>query len=363
MPLKSIMRGLLMDSRSPLETYQAKVKSGELKEDPDQLNALVHLNRIYLECQTRASTRSHGFFKKHKPKPIKGLYMYGGVGRGKTLLMDLFFYALPIEKKMRMHFYRFMAMVHERLNEHHNESDPLKLVAKEIAKKAKIICFDEFIVEDIADAMILGLLFKYLFNEDVVLIATSNVKPNDLYEGGIQRDRFMPAIELINQNLDILNVDAGTDYRVQKELITSRYFTPLKDERQYMQTQFDTLAHTAEKYQAQFELKGRKIKAINRTEKVVWFEFNEICRAPRGPDDYIALAKQYEVVLVSNIPQMYEALDDMARRFVALIDELYDNDILLICSAQVPIMDLYSGSQLAFIFERTKSRLIEMQRS
>lgn len=351
-----------MNDHSPLELYQAKVKSGELKEDPDQMNALVHLNRIYLELFTRQSTRSHGFFRRHKPKPIKGLYMYGGVGRGKTLVMDLFFDALPFHQKMRMHFYRFMAMVHEKLKAHENESDPLKLVAAEIAQNTKIICFDEFIVEDIADAMILGLLFKYLFDHNIILVATSNVKPDDLYEGGIQRDRFMPAIELLNKHLNALNVDAGTDYRIQKELITSRYFTPLKGERSFMQTQFETISHGTERLDNHFILKGRKIKSIARTDTVVWFEFNEICRSPRGPDDYIELSKNYEAVLVSDIPQMYEALDDMGRRFVALIDELYDNDILFIASAQVPIMELYTGSQLEFMFERTKSRLIEMQR-
>lgn len=352
-----------MTQLSPMQIYKQQLAEEKITPDADQRTAMEHLNRIYMELTVTEQARKHWFFKSQKLKPVKGLYMYGGVGRGKTMMMDIFFESLPTHKKMRLHFYRFMAMVHKELKSLKGEANPLPIVAKNLAKKTKIICFDEFIVEDIADAMILGLLFKALFNEGICLVATSNIEPDHLYEGGLQRDRFSPAIEVLKKNVEVLNVDSGNDYRIDEVITCARYFTPLEGERDFMQAQFDHLTDDAGKLCPKFELQNRQVQTLGRTHDVVWFDFDELCSSPRGAADYIQLADEYRIVLLSNVPQMYESLNSAARRFVSLIDELYDNDIILILSAQVPIAELYTGKQLTGVFERTKSRLVEMQKT
>lgn len=349
-------------SLSPMQAYTQKLKTGGMVPDDAQYAALKELDRIYLELLAARQVKQHLFFKFYKVKPVRGLYMHGGVGRGKTLLMDIFYACLPGADKMRMHFYRFMSMVHEKLNALQHERDPLRLVADAIAEQASVICFDEFIVEDIGDAMILGLLFKFLFQKGVCIIATSNIEPEHLYEGGIQRDRFLPAIGQIKKHMTILNVDSGQDYRLDVLQSTARYFTPLNGQRDFMQAQFDSLVPEGADGQTLLKIRNRKVHCIAHSDKVVWFEFEALCQSPRSAEDYIELADHYEVVLVSNVLQLTGSMDDYARRFVALIDELYDRQIQLILSAQVPIADLYKGSRLSAIFERTKSRLVEMQK-
>lgn len=351
-----------MPKLAPLQVYKQKIQSGELERDEAQVIALQSLNRIYMELTATDQARKHWLFKRKKLKSVKGLYMYGGVGRGKTVLMDIFYGCLPGDKKLRLHFYRFMAMVHEQLRALEHEANPLVAVAKSIAKDAKVICFDEFIVEDIADAMILGLLFKSLFNEGVTLVTTSNIQPDGLYEGGLQRDRFLPAIDLLKRHCEILNVDSGNDYRVEDQNTYARYYTPLEGEADFMQAQFDQLSDQSALFPTHFEILERSVECIARTDAVIWFDFKQICTAPRSADDYIEVANRFKFVLLSNVPQFYDSLNDQARRFIALVDELYDNNIRLVISAQVPIFELYAGSQLAAAFERTKSRLVEMQR-
>ncbi len=350
--------------QTPLHRYLDHLKKSEILEDKSQYQAVLELNRVYLELLALRNRKKHNFFQIYKPKPVKGLYLYGGVGRGKTFLMDLFFESLPFTEKLRLHFYRFMQRIHQELKNLAHEANPLKLLAKSLSKEALVICFDEFIVEDIADAMILGGLFEALFYEGVTLVATSNVPPSDLYKEGLQRDRFMPAIKTINKNVKIICVDSGKDYRGQEKnnSLPVRYFTPLDGEKAWMQGQFEmlTLGETLES--SDFILCDRPVQAVARTNKTIWFEFDFLCGEGRGVADYIALSEKYKTILLSNVVKMYDGLDDYARRFIALIDELYDRKIILIISAQVPIHELYRGSRLEFSFERTKSRLIEMQK-
>lgn len=353
---------------SPLHQYLQYLKSEKIISDTSQYAAVLEFNRVYLELLAVQSSQKHRFFQLYKPKPIKGLYLYGGVGRGKTFLMDLFFNALPFPEKIRLHFYRFMQRIHQELKQLEHESDPLKKIAKKLAKEAKVICFDELLVEDIADAMILGGLFEALFREGVTLMTTSNLPPEDLYKEGLQRDRFLPAIEILKKNLKVLCVDSGQDYREKPEkleklnLSMTRYFTPLEGEKDWMRSQFEMLSLGEKLESSNFVLCDRVITAIARTDKTIWFDFNILCGEGRGSADYIALAEQYRVILISHVIQLSEGLDDYARRFIALVDEFYDRKIILIISSQVPIHELYQGSRLRFAFERTQSRLIEMQR-
>jgi cell division protein ZapE len=339
---------------TPIELYQQDLKQGLIK-DAAQENAIQHLQRVYDELMLKK-----GWFLR-KAAPVKGLYMWGGVGRGKTYLMDRFFQSLPFENKMRLHFYRFMQKIHAELRLLQGKENPLQLVAKKIAKETRIICFDEFLVIDIADAMILGLLFRYLFEEGICLVATSNVPPNKLYEGGLQREQFLPAIKLLEENTEIINVDGGKDYRVNKVDFDQHYYSPLEGEQAFMRAHFDELRKNAPLLDNDFTLCGRSIRAIARASNVIWFNFIDLCEGPRGQADYIELAKTYPIVMLSNVPQFNATKDNEARRFIGLIDELYDNKTKFIISAEVPIEALYSGTRLQFEFKRTMSRLQEMQ--
>lgn len=341
---------------TPIELYQHDLKQPGFISDPAQANAVQHLQRVYDEL----FTAKRGLFTRKRPL-VKGLYMYGGVGRGKTYLMDRFYQSLPFENKMRMHFYRFMQRIHAELRLLQGKENPLRLVAKMIAKETRVLCFDEFLVIDIADAMILGLLLESLFAEGVCLVTTSNVPPNKLYEGGLQREQFLPAIALLEQHTEVLNVDNGQDYRNSKVNLHQYYYSPLCGEQSFMRSHFDSIRADRPLLDNVFELYGRKITAISRVENVVWFEFGEICKSPRGQTDYIELAKTYKAVMISAVPQFVGKNDDEARRFIGLVDELYDNKIKLIISAAVPVEELYKAKRLEFEFKRTISRLHEMQ--
>ncbi len=345
---------------SLLTLYQQDLQKLGFRKDAAQEQAVRQLQQISAELMAQQNRQRNRWFYSRENKPVMGLYLWGGVGRGKTYLMDLFFENLPITEKWRLHFYRFMERVHAELAQVKGEKDPLKLVAKKIASQARVLCFDEFFVEDIADAMILGLLFEALFSEGLCLVTTANVPPDKLYDGGIQRDRFLPAIELLKRYTQVLNVDAGTDYRQSHRRIEQRFYTPLLGEHDFMQSQFELLTDGQAPLSNEFALNGRDIKAIARTATVLWIDFSELCRSPRGQADYIALANQYQVVLISNVPELGSNMDDYARRFVSLIDEFYDQHIELILSANVPLQQLYTGQQLQFAFTRTLSRLQEM---
>ncbi|MGB1238603.1 MAG: cell division protein ZapE, partial [Pseudomonadales bacterium] len=299
-----------------------------------------------------------------KVEPVKGLYFWGGVGRGKTYLMDTFFDSLPFERKERTHFHRFMQRVHAELAQLEGEKNPLDIVAKNYAERARIICFDEFFVSDITDAMILGGLFERLFEHGVSLVATSNIVPSGLYKDGLQRARFLPAIKMLELHTEIINVDGGVDYRLRALEQAELYHTPLDDSADSsLNASFESLAPDLDEVVESelIEINGRNLQSRRCCEDVVWFDFPEICEGPRSQNDYIELAKLYHAVLVSNVPQMGRANDDAARRFINMVDEFYDSGVKLILSAEVAIFDIYTEGKLSFEIERTKSRLLEMQ--
>ncbi|MGB5326410.1 MAG: cell division protein ZapE [Pseudomonadales bacterium] len=301
-------------------------------------------------------------------RPERGLYFWGGVGRGKTYLMDMFYETLPFERKLRVHFHRFMRGVHQQLAELQGERDPLVKVAERIALEAKVICFDEFFVSDITDAMLLAGLLDTLFARGVCLVATSNIEPRLLYRDGLQRQRFLPAIALLESHTEVVNIDGGVDYRLRALEHAQLYYAPIDSTTESSMLQcFHQLAPLGG---AQFvciesnvplDIEGRTIMARYLADDVAWFEFDELCGGPRSQNDYIELAREFHAVLVSNVPLLDASRNDMARRFIMLVDEFYDRRIKLVLSSDVELPALYAGGPLAFEFARTASRLREMQ--
>lgn len=301
---------------------------------------------------------------KTPSEPVRGIYLWGGVGRGKTWLMDLFFRSLPFEERRRRHFHRFMHDVHAELKTLQQREAPLDLVAERIAQDTRVLCFDELFVADIADAMILGGLFAALFKRGVTLVATSNVHPRDLYKDGLQRPRFIPTIELLEEHMDVVAVEGTTDYRLRSLTQAGTYLpsgTP--DTLQRLKGLFRELDLGQESPDevTSIEIEGRRIPVIAESGGVVWFDFMALCSGPRSQDDYIEIARDYQSVIVSNVPIFDALLENEARRFIALVDELYDRNVNLIVSAAAAPTELYRGERVAFQYERTASRLIEMQ--
>ncbi len=326
------------------------------------------LDRVWRELQEQESPgllerlQSRLTGEPPEREPVRGLYLWGGVGRGKTFLMDQFFHALPFDNKLRLHFHRFMQQVHGELKTLQRSEDPLKVVAARLASKTKVICFDEFFVSDIADAMILGRLFEYLFAYGVTLIATSNIPPDDLYRDGLQRARFLPAIALLKQHCEILNVDAGTDYRLRTLESAEIYHWPLDEAaRRAMEKYFEELNPEDEWRPGEIEINGRGISVRRLGEGVAWFDFEALCETHRAAIDYIELAREFHSVLLSGVPEMDWTRENDARRFIMLVDEFYDRHVKLILSADAPMESLYAGERLRFEFQRTLSRLREMQ--
>jgi cell division protein ZapE len=276
--------------------------------------------------------------------------------------MDLFYNALPFEDKRRQHFHRFMADVHERLKRHRNVENPLALVAEEVAASTRIICFDELVVSDIADAMLLGTLFAELFARRVTLAATSNIVPDQLYSGGLQRLRFLPTIALLKQHCEVVHVDGSTDYRLRALERADVYQTPLGPTAEQRLTEFfESISPDEGDHGGALELFGRRIEYRRAGDGVIWFDFAQICDGPRSKDDYIELSRLYQTVLVSNVPRFDATLENQARRFIALVDEFYDRRVKLIVSAAAPAAELYAGERLRNDIRRTQSRLQEMQ--
>ena len=351
---------------TPLERYQADLKRPDFFHDAAQENAVRHLQRLYdeLVADSKASGLLGKLFGKKRQGPIKGTYFWGGVGRGKTYLVDTFFDALPFEQKMRTHFHRFMKRVHEEMRTLKGEKNPLTIIGKRFADEARVICFDEFFVSDITDAMILATLMEELFKNGVSLVATSNIVPDGLYKDGLQRARFLPAIALLKEHTDIVNVDSGVDYRLRALEQAELFHFPLGPAaEESLLTSFRSLlpdcTHMVENEALMIE--NRAIHAVRVCEDVAWFEFRELCDGPRSQNDYIELGKIYHAVILSIVEQMSVAKDDMARRFINRVDEFYDRNVKLIISAEVELKDLYSGGRLNFEFQRTLSRLLEMQ--
>lgn len=360
-------------SHSPLARYQRDLARPDFRRDAAQAIAVDHLQHLYEELVAAWQAEQKqsgvgGFFKRltgAKPRLlVRGLYFWGGVGRGKTYLMDNFFESLPFEQKLRAHFHRFMRRVHAELKKLDGQKNPLKQVAEIIASEARVICFDEFFVSDITDAMILGTLMEELFARGVTLVATSNIVPDGLYKDGLQRARFLPAIALLNQHTLVVNVDGGVDYRLRALEQAELYHSPLDEaaDRSLMCSFKSLLSVTAEvEENRDLEVEGRLIRARYLSEGIAWFDFVELCDGPRSQNDYIELAREYHSVILSNVPGLGLAADDQARRFVNLVDEFYDRQVKLVISAERPLAEIYSTGKLDFEFQRTVSRLLEMQ--
>ncbi|MCK0164309.1 cell division protein ZapE [Marinobacter sp. S6332] len=355
-------------NQTPWQRYQKDLEHPEFHKDPAQADAVQRLQTLYdklVEAESERSkpvTKLRRKFKKGKEEPVKGLYFWGGVGRGKTYLMDTFYESLPFKRKMRVHFHRFMQRVHQELKSFKGEKNPLDLVAKKFADEARVICFDEFFVSDIGDAMILATLMEGLFKRGVTLVCTSNIIPDGLYKDGLQRARFLPAIALVNKYTDVVNVDGGVDYRLRTLEQAELYYSPLgADADASLRQSFEALAVEAGKHSKSMEINGRKIPAQAHADDVVWFDFKDVCDGPRSQNDYIEMARQFHAIIISNVPVLGGDKDDQSRRFVNMIDEFYDRNVKVIISAAAPITELYSGGRLSFEFERTESRLLEMQ--
>lgn len=293
---------------------------------------------------------------------VPGLYLWGDVGRGKTFLMDLFFETLPLERKTRIHFHRMMGDVHDRLQAIVDTEDPLDQVAVDIARQVKVLCFDEFFVSDIADAMILGRLLDGLFRRGVTLVATSNSRPADLYRNGLQREQFLPVIDLLETHTQVLELGGDTDYRLRLLQQAGTYLTPADDDADArLKHYFLEIASGDVVVGRVLDILGRGIRTERCAKGVAWFDFKDICDGPRSQQDYIEIARWYPTVIVSNIPVLAADQENQARRFVALVDEFYDRKVKLMVSAAAKIETLYAGPKLTFEFQRTTSRLIEMQ--
>lgn len=370
----SMSTKIAVECLSPELRYRHDLEQEGFSYDPSQEYAVGCLQSLYERLLDDAASNSSrkGLIARligkigsaSTAEPVKGVYFWGGVGRGKTYLMDNFYESLPFERKMRAHFHRFMRRVHRELKQLEGEKNPLEKVADRIAGEARVICFDEFFVSDIADAMLLGTLLELLFARRVVLVATSNIVPDNLYKNGLQRQRFLPTITLLNQHTDVVNIDGGIDYRLRALEQAELYHSPLDAEaEQALMSAFKGLVPAIGEVRegVALEVENRQIPCRYISEDVVWFDFDVICNIPRSQYDYIELAREFHAVLVGNVPQMGRKNDDQARRFVNLVDEFYDRNVKLVLSAEVDMASLYAEGGLEFEFQRTQSRLLEMQ--
>jgi cell division protein ZapE len=351
----------------PLQRYRSLVEEGFLAPDPAQLVAAEKLellaNRL-VQYEAPSKTDFFSFFTRKAGEVPQGLYLFGGVGRGKTMLMDLFFEAVPFGPKRRVHFHEFMAEVHELIahNRSNKEGDPIPATAEALASEARLLCFDELHVTDIADAMILGRLFKAMFETGVVMVATSNSQPSELYRHGLNRPLFEPFIELLENKLEVLQLEARTDYRLEKLQGTPLYFSPAnKKAALSMRETFTRLTGLKKGAPTVIKVKSRKIEIPESAMGVALFDFEDLCGKPLGASDYLLIAHAYHILLIENVPVMEVVHRNQARRFINLIDTLYDNGVRLVLSADAQPDGLYAIPDGGELFERTASRLIEMR--
>jgi len=350
----------------PQARWEADIAAGFVR-DKAQEKAVAALETVYqalLDEQPRwwDKVRNRMGLSPRQRTPVTGLYLWGGVGRGKTHLMDLFYESLPFPDKRRQHFHRFMREAHRGLKRHGDLQDPLEAVADDVARETRVLCFDEFFVSDVADAMILATLLGALFRRGVCLVATSNIPPSDLYRGGLQRQRFLPAIEALERHTRVINVDGGIDYRLRVLEKAEIYHFPLDAGADtIMADTFRRLAPDGQEGALSLNVEGRDIPALGEGDGVVWFDFKALCEGPRSQNDYMELAHEYHTVLLAHIPVIGPENENAARRFIALVDEFYDRNVKLIISAEAAARDLYQGKKLEFEFQRTLSRLEEMQ--
>lgn len=348
------------------DAYRDAVRRDGLSRDPGQLVVVEKLAALQASLQVRhgRSSRIRRLLGRASRTPVRGLYVWGGVGRGKTFLMDLFFATLALQRKKRSHFHRMMSEVHGRLKSLGETEDPLDRIAADIARDAAVLCFDEFFVSDIGDAMILGRLLDGLFRRGVTLVATSNTPPQELYRSGLQRDRFLPAIELLESHTEVTEISAGDDHRLRLLEQAGTYLTPADDAAERKLAQFFRDVAPGEFIEDRvLDILGRPVHTLRCAKGVAWFAFEEICDGPRSQQDYIEIARWYQTVIVSGVPQLTRQMDNAARRFIALVDEFYERKVKLIVSADAAPGSLYRGEQLQFEFRRTVSRLTEMQSS
>lgn len=346
-----------------LERYDLDVKAGTLMHDDEQLKAIYHLQDLH-DALIRESQNSPGILKKifpHKYKRVPGLYLWGGTGRGKTFLMDYFYSEIPFSEKYRVHFHRFMLDIHEQLKLLPRSPDPLIVIAKKLAARFRLICLDEFHVHDIADAMLMAGLLKALFENGVTLVATSNIAIRDLYMNGLQRDRFICAIDLLHENTIEVELGNCQDYRLSYLEENDCFIIAQAGQGQrLLQERFKKLAVVHPKHDRVLTINNRPIHFIALADDLVWFDFRELCSTPRSSNDYIEIAKTYFTVFVSDIHAMTEDHDDVAKRFIHLVDALYDHHVKLVVTTESSPAGLYRGKRLTFAFERTVSRLTEM---
>jgi cell division protein ZapE len=348
-----------------------EIAAGRLEFDAGQRDAAARLDRLSASIGEDSLVDKLGtrfpllpkIARATSPKsPQRGVYLWGGVGRGKTLLMDWFYDSLRTERRERSHFYRFMRQVHTELRNIAGSEEPLEILAQRLAERARVICLDEFLVADIADAMILGGLIEGLFRRGVTLVATSNTPPVDLYKDGLQRQRFLPAIELLQTHMDVVHLDGAIDYRLRRLEQAPTYLdSTLTGSAAQLQQSFAALAGATAAGPTVLTIEERPLAALAVGAGIVWFEFAELCAGPRSQNDYIEIARMYPTVFVSNIPEFTHDDDNTARRFIMLIDEFYDRSVKLVVSAAAPPAALYRGDRLTAEFERTSSRLVEMQ--
>ncbi|MDR9436137.1 MAG: cell division protein ZapE [Thiohalophilus sp.] len=348
---------------TPQERYQSDLEHNGFVHDPQQAAAVEQTQRLYEELLA-AEHRRPGLLERlldRRPEPVRGLYVRGGTGRGKTYLVDSFYDCLPFRDKHRVHYHRFMIDIHARLRDLPRSPDPLVVIANEIADQLKVLCLDEFHVHDIADAMLLGGLLKALFDKGVTLVATSNIPIDELYKNGLQRERFMFAIELLKWHTCEVDLEQGTDYRFRLLEASQNFHVADPEEGEKLITAaIEQMAPDTLKHDRQLTVNKRPIAYRALADDVIWFDFNALCNTPRSANDYIQIAQQFHTVYISNIFRMTEAHDNVAKRFVHLIDALYDHNVKLVAAAEVPPAELYAGKRLAFGFERAVSRISEM---
>ncbi|HET7588394.1 MAG TPA: cell division protein ZapE [Gammaproteobacteria bacterium] len=350
---------------TPLERYRQDLDKPGFAHDPAQERVVDALDRLHHELVATAPDnfrqRLLARFRR-EARPVRGLYIWGEVGRGKTYLMDCFYQSLPFAEKRRLHFHRFMRAVHDELKTLRDHEDPLATVAARWAEAARVICFDEFAVTDIADATILGRLLHYLFARRVTLVATSNIQPDQLYKNGLKRELFLPAIALLKKHTRVIHCDNGDDYRLRQLSQARLYYSPADvTADQALRERFEAIAGTDGEADQLLTIEGREISARRTGDGVVWFDFGRICGGPRSANDYIEIARLFHTVIVSDIPRLGPDREDEARRLIALVDEFYDRGVKLMISAAAPIDELYEGQRLRMEFTRTRSRLTEMQ--
>ncbi len=345
-----------------LLAFQAALDERGMVADSAQQRAVARLQKFYdqlLDFKTARRTRLRKMFV-HPPLP-RGVWFWGGVGRGKSFLMDCFYATVPYQRKRRVHFHEFMREVHERLQQHKSEADPLAIVAAEVARETRLMCFDEFHVSDIADAMILGRLMAALFAHGVLFCITSNYPPDGLYPNGLHRDRILPTIALLQAKLDVVEVDSGIDYRLRTLEQAEVYHVPADAESdRQLETTFRQLAGGKTPSSAALEIMGRDIPVVKRVPGVAWLSFADLCGGPRSQNDYLELANNFHTILLSHVPQMSQQQSSEARRFTWLVDVFYDHRVKLIITAECAIEALYTSGTQVGEFARTESRLIEM---